>query len=149
MLAAGGIDRGGAGPGREVVPVREPGNVPDVSQDPGSAGRADAMDVHQVRASREHRGFQLGFHALEFGVQAVQVFQFLRGHPAAGLPRQVTGPDRGKQPLVLAHGLLHRRPAGQQAQEQAVHPVQGLGAGAGQLVAPAAASAAPSAPDRC
>jgi len=48
MLAAGGVDRGGTGPGREVVPVREPGDVADVSEDPGSAGRADAVDVHQV-----------------------------------------------------------------------------------------------------
>ena len=50
MLAAGGIDRGGAGPGREVVAVGEPGDVAGVGEDPGGAGRADAVDVHQVRA---------------------------------------------------------------------------------------------------
>jgi hypothetical protein len=48
MLAAGGVDRGGAGPGREVVAVREPGDVPDVGEDPGGASGADAVDVHQV-----------------------------------------------------------------------------------------------------
>ena len=89
------------------------------------------------------------FIALELGVQAVQVLQFLRGHPAAGLPGQVTGPDGGQQRLVLADGFLHRRPAGQQAQKQPVHPVERLCAGAGQLITAAAASAAPSAPDRC
>ena len=48
MLAAGGVDGGGAGPGREVAAVGEPGDVADVGEDPGGAGRADAMDVHQV-----------------------------------------------------------------------------------------------------
>jgi hypothetical protein len=71
----------------------------------------------------------------ELGVQATQVLQFLRGHPAAGLPGQVTGPHRGQQRLVLADRLLHRRPAGQQAQEQPVHAVQALVAGAGQFIA--------------
>jgi hypothetical protein len=102
MLPAGGINRGGAGPGREVVPVREPGDVADISQDPRGAGRADAMDIHQVRARREDRRFKLGFHRLELGVQAVQILQFLRGHQAAGLPGQATGTDRGQQHLVLA-----------------------------------------------
>jgi hypothetical protein len=37
VLAAGSIDGGGAGPGREVVPVGEPGDVSDVSEDPGRA----------------------------------------------------------------------------------------------------------------
>ena len=80
-----------------MIPVREPGDVPDISQDPGSASRADAVDVHQVRARREDRRFELGFHALEPGVQAVQVLEFLRGQPAAGLPGQVTGTHRGQQ----------------------------------------------------
>ena len=35
LLTGGGIDRCGAGPGREPVPVGEPGHVPDVGQDPG------------------------------------------------------------------------------------------------------------------
>jgi hypothetical protein len=126
--------------------VREPGDVADVGEDPGRAGRTDAIDVHQVRARREDHGLELGFHRLELGVQAVQVLQFLRGHPAAGLPGQVTGPDCGQQRLVLADGFLHRRPAGQQPQEQPVHPVERLHPGAGQLVAAAAASATPSAP---
>jgi hypothetical protein len=103
MLPAGGVDRGGASPGREVVPVREPADVSHVGEDPGGPGRADAIDVHQVRARRQDRGLELGFHRLKLGVQAVQVLQLLRGHPAAGLPGQVTGPDRGQQRLVLAH----------------------------------------------
>ena len=65
----------------------------------------------------------------------MQVLQFLGGHPAAGLPGQVPGPDGGQERLVLAGGFLHRRTAGDQVQEQPVQPVEGLVAGAGQLVA--------------
>ena len=85
-----------------MAAIREPGDVPDVGEDPGGASGADAMDVHQVRSHREDRGLELGFHRLELGVQAVQVFQLFGGHPAAGLPGQVTGTDRGQQHLVLA-----------------------------------------------
>jgi len=59
MLATGGIDRGGAGPGREAITVREACHIPDVGQDPRSTGRADAMNVHQVRAQRLDRGLEL------------------------------------------------------------------------------------------
>jgi hypothetical protein len=31
-----------------VRPVREPGDVADIGEDPGGPGRADATDVHQV-----------------------------------------------------------------------------------------------------
>jgi hypothetical protein len=48
VLAAGGVDRGGAGPGREVAAAREPGDITEVSEDPGGASGADPADVHQV-----------------------------------------------------------------------------------------------------
>jgi hypothetical protein len=102
-----------------------------------------------IRCEPRHldRGLELGFHALELGVQAVHILQFFGGHPAAGLPGQVAGPDSGQQSLVLAGGFLHRRTPGEQVQEQPVQPVQALVAGAGQFITAAAASAAPSAPD--
>jgi len=46
--AAAGIQRRGAGPGREVVAVREAADVDDVGQDPGGAGRADPEQIHQL-----------------------------------------------------------------------------------------------------
>jgi hypothetical protein len=55
--------------------------------------------------------------------------QFFGSHPAAGLDRGVPRPHGGQQRLVLGGGLLHRRPTGDQFQEQPVHPVQRLGAG--------------------
>jgi hypothetical protein len=130
-----------------VVAVREPGHVADVGEDPGSAGRADTVDAHKARAGGGDVGFELGFHRLELGVQAVQVFQFFGGHAAAGLTRQIARADRGQQRPVLAGGLFHRRTARDQVQEQPVQPVEGLGPGAGELIAAAAASAARPGPD--
>jgi hypothetical protein len=54
----------------------EAGHVTYVGEDPGGAGRADAVDVHQVRAPRRHRGLEFGFHRFELGVQPVQVLEF-------------------------------------------------------------------------
>ena len=51
LLAGGGVQRCGAGPGREPVAVGEPGDVADVGQDPGGDDRSDTGQVHQ-RASR-------------------------------------------------------------------------------------------------
>jgi hypothetical protein len=48
VLAGGGVHRGGPGPGREPVPVGEPGHVPDVGQHPGGDHRADTTEVHQI-----------------------------------------------------------------------------------------------------
>jgi hypothetical protein len=51
LLAGGGVQGCGACPGREPVAVGEPGDVADVGQDPGGDDRADAGQVHQVRAA--------------------------------------------------------------------------------------------------
>jgi hypothetical protein len=52
VLAAGGVDGGGAGPGREVVAVGEPGNIAGVGQDPGGADWADAVDCAPAKRLR-------------------------------------------------------------------------------------------------
>jgi len=46
LLTGGGVQGCGAGPGREPVPVGEPGDVADVGEDPGRHDRSDAVDVH-------------------------------------------------------------------------------------------------------
>ena len=50
VVAGGGVDGCGAGPGREVVAVGEPGDVADLDEQPGSTGRADAVQVEQRRS---------------------------------------------------------------------------------------------------
>jgi hypothetical protein len=44
--------------------VKEAGHVTDVGEDPGGAGRADAVDVHQARPGGQDSFLQLGFHRL-------------------------------------------------------------------------------------
>jgi hypothetical protein len=106
----------------------------DVGEDPCGTGGADAVDVHQVRPARQDGGVELGLHRLELGVQVFDAGQFPGGHPAAGSACQVPRPHAGQQCLVLGGGLLHRRPAGNQFQEQPVHPVQRPGAGLREFV---------------
>jgi hypothetical protein len=48
LLTGGGIQRSGAVPCREVGLRREPGDVTDIGQDPGSAGGADPEQAHQL-----------------------------------------------------------------------------------------------------
>jgi len=43
LLAGGGVQRRGAVPGREVPAAGEAGDVIDVAEQPGRAGRADAV----------------------------------------------------------------------------------------------------------
>ena len=50
LLAGGGIQWRGAVPGREVVPAGEPVDVADVGEQPGRAGRPDAVQLQQRRA---------------------------------------------------------------------------------------------------
>jgi hypothetical protein len=50
------------------------------------------MHIHQLWSARQYRGLQLGFHRLELDVQAVNVSEFLGGHPAAGSARQIPRP---------------------------------------------------------
>jgi hypothetical protein len=47
LLAGGGVDGRGAVPGGEMAAVSETG---DVAEQPGSAGRSDAMEVLQAAA---------------------------------------------------------------------------------------------------
>jgi len=75
-----------------------------------------------------------GFPGFEPGVQMLDVSEFLCRHPPANAACRIVRPDAGEQRLVLAGGLLHRRPAGDQFQEQPVHPVQRRRAGPGELI---------------
>jgi hypothetical protein len=52
-IAGGHVDRGGPGPGREVAPVREAGDVADLDQEPARTGGSDAVQVDQPGAGAE------------------------------------------------------------------------------------------------
>jgi hypothetical protein len=50
LVAGGGAGGRGAIPGGEVAAVSETGDVTDVTEQPGSAGRSDAVEVLQAAA---------------------------------------------------------------------------------------------------
>jgi len=85
-LSGGGLDGGGAGPGREPVPVGEPGDVTDVGQGAGGHDRPDPGQVHQRGARGVHHLLQLAGQGLDLLLHRDQLGQLLRGEPAAGLP---------------------------------------------------------------
>ena len=110
--AGGGVEWGGAGPGREVIAVRETAHVPDVGQDPGRAGGSDSVQVHQTRPGREDGLLQLGFECLESDVESDQVGELVGGQPPHGAPDQIAWAHPGQHVLVLGDGFLDRDPAG-------------------------------------
>jgi hypothetical protein len=69
LLTGGRVDRGGAGPRREVSLRAEPGDVADVAEDPGGADRADAVEVGQAGGGRGDRGAQLLLAVLQLPVE--------------------------------------------------------------------------------
>ena len=120
VVAGGGVDRGGAGPGAEVVAVGEPGDVADLDQQPGRAGGADAVQVHQAGAGR---GDQLGeflVRGLLALIDPLEVADQLGGDPPTGLAGDVARADRGQQGLGLGGGQVLLRTARDQFQQQVV-----------------------------
>jgi hypothetical protein len=45
LVAGGGVDRGGAGPGGDPVDFDESSHITDIGQDPGGAGQADGVNA--------------------------------------------------------------------------------------------------------
>jgi hypothetical protein len=99
LLAGGGIDRGGAGPGREGGCGRKTGHVADAGGFAATRG-ADAWQVHEVRPALGHRRGQLGIQRLEPGVDPDQLGQVLGEQPPTQPANLVTRPHRGEQGLV-------------------------------------------------
>jgi hypothetical protein len=85
LVTGGGVDRCGAGPGREVGPVREPGDVADLDEQPSGAGGADALEVQQRGAGGLDQLAQFFVGGLLPLVDRLQVTDQFRGDPAAGL----------------------------------------------------------------
>src|SRR6266511_5198611 len=105
MLVAGrGVNRGGAVPGREVVPAGEPVDVADVAQQPGGAGRTDAAQLLQGGAGGLDQLGQLRVGSLDLLVDDGDLGDQLRGQLPAGAPDDVPRPDRVEQGTGLLGG---------------------------------------------
>jgi hypothetical protein len=84
VLAGGSVQGCGAGPRREVVAVREPGDVADIGQDSGGSRGSDAAQVQQVRPTRLRSDGELLGQRFELGVGSHQVVPF-PPPPSAGV----------------------------------------------------------------
>jgi hypothetical protein len=123
LFPGGGVDRGGAVPGREVPAGREPGHVADVTEQAGRAGGADAVQLEQRASGRLDELAELVVRGLDPLVDADELADQLRRELAAGLAHQVTRPDRGQQRLSLGRGQERLRPTRDQLDQQPVQPL--------------------------
>jgi hypothetical protein len=114
LVAAGGIQRRGAVPGREPALVGEAGDVTDVAQQPCRAGRTDAVQVRHGAAGGSHQLLEFGVGGLDALVDPGELGDHLGGEPAAGLAGDVTRADGGQQLPGLRRGQELLRPAREQ-----------------------------------
>ena len=76
---------GGAGPGREVATVGEPGDVADLDQQPGGTGGADAVQVEQRRCRCHRQVDEFLVRGLLALVDPLEVDDQLERDPLSGL----------------------------------------------------------------
>src|SRR5665647_699916 len=90
LLSGGGVQRGGAVPGREPVPVDEAVDVADVGQEPGRTGGADAVQVLKGRFAGDHEFLQFLLDGLDLLVEALELVDQLDHETAPGLAHDVS-----------------------------------------------------------
>ena len=95
VVAGGGVDRCGAGPGGEVAAVGEPGDVADLDQQPGSTGGADAVQVKQAGAGGPDQCLEFLVRRLGAGVDLLQVHYQLHRDALAGLRDDIARTNAG------------------------------------------------------
>ena len=101
-------------------------HVADVGEEPRGASRADAVDVHQMRAAGQDCGVELGFHRREFGVEVVQVSDFLGGHAPTGLASQVRGRTASSSARYWAADFFTGAPPGISSRNSGEHQCEVL-----------------------
>ena len=117
--------------------LANPVDVAGVGQQPRCAGGADAVQLEQRGVPGLDEGGDFFLAGLDLAVDAVQLGDQFGGEPAPGLPDNVTRPCGGQQRAGLRRGQELLRPARDQLEQQPVDPVDGLGPGPAELVAPA------------
>ena len=135
-LAAGGLQRGGAGVGGEVVLVGEPADVADLAEEGGGQHRPHPEQPEQAGVGLGDRGLDAGLHGGDPLLQLTNVGHELCGQLPAGDRRRTDRCDCGQQGAGAVGGEVAPGAAGNQVHQQPVEPVDGLGAGGDQVLAP-------------
>ena len=136
LLAGGGVQRRGPGPGREPVAVGEPGDVADVGEDACSDDGSDTGEVHQVRAAGNDQRLELFAGHLHLLLDRDHLGELLEREPFTRLADRVAWPHRGQDRLGLERGDVLLRLSWNQFGQQPVQPVDRLDLRLGQLVPP-------------
>lgn len=118
VIPGGRVDRGGPGPGREVVVVAEAGDVTDLDEEPGRAGGPDPVQAGQGRARRGEQLSQLLVRGLLAGIDPLEVAHQLGRDPPTGLARHTAWAHDRKQLLGLRGGQVLLRPGRDQLQQK-------------------------------
>ena len=111
LVAGGHVDGGGAGPGREVATVGEPGDVTDLDQEPGRSGGADAVQVQQPGAGGLEQGDELFVGLLLALIDPLEIDDQFESDPLAELPDIVFWSDAGEDLAGLGGGQVLLRTA--------------------------------------
>jgi hypothetical protein len=134
-LAAGGLDRSGAGVGGEVVLGREPSDVADLAQQLGGQDGADAEQLGEGgrRPGDGHLEAVLG--CGDPPVQGADVGEEVDGELPAGAGRRGLGPHPPQQGGCGIRVQVAPGAAWDQVGQQDMEAVEGLGAGPDQVIA--------------
>ncbi len=135
VVAAGGVDRCGAVPTGESTAVREATHVADIAQNPGRAGRTDAIKRAQTGPGRVQKLGQLFVGRGHLAIERRQVRDQLCGELPSGSAHHIAWTHRGQQDTCLGGGQELLGASGDQLGEQLVQPVDGVGAGPTEFVA--------------
>jgi hypothetical protein len=92
------------------------------------------VQFQQRGSAGGHQGGEFFLDRFDLLIDGLQLTDQLGGETAAGLAGQVPRPYRGEHRSGLLRGRERLRPAGEQLQQQAVQPVDRLGAGSAQFV---------------
>jgi hypothetical protein len=134
-LAAGGLQRGRAGVGGEMMLAGEPTNVADLAQERGGQHRPDAEQLQQAGLRLGDGGLDARLHGGDPLLQLADVGDEFCGQLPAGDRRGTGGRDRGQQHSGPLGDEVASGAAGDQVHQQPVQPVDGLGPGGDQVLA--------------
>ena len=135
LVAGGDVQRGGAVPGREAGRGGEAGDVSDVADESGRTTGSDAVQLLQTATGLGEQLDQLHVGRFDLLVDAGHLGNEFRGESTLGAPHEVARTHGVEQGAGLGGGQRPFGSAGHQLEEQPVHAVDGLGAGAAQFIA--------------
>ena len=112
VVTGGRVDRGGAGPRREVRAAGEPGDVPDLDQQPGRTGGSDAVQLRERGAGLGEQLFEFFVGGLRALIDPLEIGDQFRGNTRRVLPAVSRGRTFPSSTLACAADRCFFAPPG-------------------------------------